>query len=284
MGPVLLLWAWAYVVVGVILLHLIPSGPGHMVAGVLSDNLITAINLVLDFVAPMSFGFLCGFLFLHVGNRWFEKRLVQSLLVHQFVNIIAFAEMTPAPRIKPYVTEELVLNLERAALRLERDLPKQLRGRDAGTDAWLRDNCAQAAASLREQKRGILGQRSEMPPTFLGDMAATLEHSARGDWDLLKRSVVPAATRQDRPLLKRALATVRTLVAGAIPLLVLVAAERVHLLPDDPAVKVWGMGSAVLWLIHCLLSVIAPDYPGKVASFKDLTAAVPLPGEKKEKE
>jgi len=39
-APVVLLWAWAYVVIGVILLHRIPDGPGRMVAGVLSDNLI----------------------------------------------------------------------------------------------------------------------------------------------------------------------------------------------------------------------------------------------------
>jgi len=190
--------------------------------------------------------------------------------------------MTPAPRIKPYVTEELVLTLEQAALCLERDLPKQLRARDVGTDAWLRDSCAQAAAFLREQKRGILGQRSEIHPAFLSDMAAALEHSARGDWDLLKRSQVPPVTRPDRPLLRRALTVVRTLIAGAIPLLVLVLAEHVHLLPDDPAIKVWGMGSAVVWFIHCLLSVITPDYSGKMASFKDLTDAVPLPGKKKE--
>ena len=94
--------------------------------------------------------------------------------------------------------QQQMLLLERTARRLERYVPRQLRGGDAVTDYWLHETFQLAAAALREKKTWILTPKLYTHDYFTKSIASSLICVLNDDWDALERVEMEELMRRQK--------------------------------------------------------------------------------------
>jgi hypothetical protein len=173
----------------------------------------------------------------------------------------------------------LLRRLERIAQHIERDLPTRLLSGDGATDAWMRDSARSIADGVRRWKPAVLTPRADSRAWLIGRLRHALLCVASGDWDALR----PA----ERTPLGRPVGLRRSLLEGllafatgiALPVLLLVGAQRLDLLKDAGTSATLQLGVAV-WILVTANVAFNPYFAPALAALKDLKGLVPGGGKK----
>jgi hypothetical protein len=172
-------------------------------------------------------------------EQWWDRhacmRHPDAVVVDELARIVETMGRHPGEWLNLHGRARVLRSLERVAQCLERYLPLHLRGRDALTDGWLREQTAGRAAAVRDLKRWVCLPKADTRQRFVDRVTDDLARAVRGDWDGLEWMEPP-------PQPPRGLrATARTLIVLAVTGLGTAAAALLESQVREAISGTWGV-------------------------------------------
>jgi hypothetical protein len=175
-------------------------------------------------------------------------------------------------RETPRFKRQLAAQLEQIAVRLEREIVRELRSGDVETDQWLTRQWREMATATRALKRDVLlsteGARSHLEEQLVKMFsAATLEN-----WDEFPRAHPKTLTRPEKIRRIREFAAV--LARAGLPFLILWLLQQTSLRFDGRELN-YARGVAIAWAALTLLALLDPLFDAKISAMTSLTGLFP---------
>jgi hypothetical protein len=205
-----------------------------------------------------------------------------SGLVHGLLDILYRVKQEAPEWTKADFRVQIAARLEAAAVCMEFDLTRKLRGLDVVTDAWMRGQARRIASGLRAKKRWLLTPRPESRDRFIEQMSIALNHAARGEWDGLLKLEEPenrTPAEERRSGLKSWLGT---LLEAVLPGALLFAYYRLFHAghsggASPPEYMIYG---SAIWATFTLLGTLDPLINARISAFREVVQMFTVPGKR----
>ena len=175
------------------------------------------------------------------------------------------------------IRKNFVNRVEDVARYIDRGLPARLNVGDARLDAWLKLELHGRAQTVRSWGQLVAFPSQSSYQDLLVQVGTVLAHAAEDQWAAIPSYSASETERWGRRILRLA----RHTVVGIIPLLVVVAAQKVGI-AIPPAVRDSLLTFAIPWILLQIIELIVPnagEYLSRSKSIREL-----LPSRRSDKE
>lgn len=238
-------------------------------------DLIRAIGIFMPLV-----GIVFVFLFLlSQGMRYIQERLYRakyplSVIVVNLLYAATELKLRSTKTTSLKDRQRLMWRLEKVAVAIQVDLPKQLRSGDLSTDSWTEEAFHRIATDIRNKKRYILIPSDESWDALSIELFSAFNHWLIGDWREIEGADIPEVTRATRTsVIVRAM---RTVIVGILPGIMLVIFRGMYpqLLPIGSFVSDILTIGIILWLVVSIADLIDPTFKERLSAFNNIRGAL----------
>lgn len=248
-------------VVTPMLIALLPFASSASVFGVVVGIGLPAILLIGLLVAGLAA--LPGTI---LKSRRRRRRYADTYIVNSLGRALLVLHHSPPTR--PRTFSVAARELENAAVRLERDLPRFL-GAEGDEDPSLREAAVEMAAFQRTLRRRLLVPSRAVLAECVEAIQRSFVAAALADWAELPRQSVTSSMRR-RTRLAQAISGVRLIVIAVAPIAVARALDAYDVI--DGATSGYAGALAYGWLVLVLLNKLDPELKDRIALYKEILA------------
>jgi hypothetical protein len=173
----------------------------------------------------------------------------------------------------------LSARMEEIAVRLERDMRRQLRSGDGETDEWLASQCKEMAAAVRALKRDVFRFTTDARQHMERELIKMLSAAALGNWERFPRVPAEALTRPEK--IRRLVESAKVLVRAGLPFLILWLIQQTSLSFEGRDL-IYAKAATIAWSVLTLLAFLDPLFEAKISSMSSLTGMLSAARPKKE--
>jgi hypothetical protein len=173
--------------------------------------------------------------------------------------------------------ETLTTQLETVASCIENNFGRYFPTGANSFNRWTEQTTAEMATGVREVIKWLVESGANTPARLRERVTKYFFAALAGDWGQFDRIPIEASSRREG-IRSRIRAVVTALTTAVVPLLLLFVLTRLHIL-NEPLLTYVTVG-AYIWAALSLLSLLDPQYSGKIAALKDLTSILPFAGKK----
>jgi len=214
-------------------------------------------------------------------SRSFSRKEPSGSIALDLFSVLEYRAWDYSWKYSVRARREWAYALERAAVCMEFDLPRQMACGNAGLDLATAEAMAGRAAAVRDLSKRILLSSPDKAKLIRGELVETLARVCTLDWESLPLKGASVLTKRDRATVWLR-STGRGILLAMIPILLLIIIHRYPIGIGGEQLS-WANLVLLVWLGLALNGLIDPDY-GTTSKMLETLGKFGIPFVKKRKE
>ena len=234
----------------------------------------SAILCQIIFTIALMFMVICSTLSETFGLGYLRRIYPDAYIIHMIIKLIIKLERNPNLWMDIHFRKELILDVEKTALCIEKDLFRNLKSGDKVSDHWLETIARQIATAFREKKFWILTPKVDTYDYLIRNLLDSLINLVEGNWDALEKKE-PEKISFKQTWFDFMKNTIKVIVVGGIPIFALFLIQNSSLALVVPF-RDYAIGGAILWALFTTITTLDPLFDNKISAIKEIINLLPL--------
>ena len=205
-----------------------------------------------------------------VINRRKNKKYPEAVVVDSLCKTLDLTETESDKWLDIELKNNLLIELENIARRLENELPSKISSYDAVTDIWLKNCTRKIAMGIRKLKQHVLLPDDKSQEQLTALLSNRFVNAADENWDLFEQIDTPSIPNWRLRIFN----ILRRLVAIIFPLIIVLIVAIVPI-PLNDSIMDYIIAGSIGWVAINILAWLDPDYQNKIETFKDKADILP---------